>query len=99
MSRRQVVVGRNGLQIWRLAANILNKQSQAANKGWSSRYVVARGAKNSLPVEIDTLWNFTHCLGVWQIYMQRKIYLFYGIWHLRWYQSLKKDARNKQNIR
>jgi hypothetical protein len=27
---------RNGLQLWRLAANILNKQSRTENKGWSS---------------------------------------------------------------
>jgi hypothetical protein len=26
---------RNGLQLWRLAANILNKQSRTDNKGWS----------------------------------------------------------------
>jgi hypothetical protein len=29
------VDGGDGLQIWRVAANILNKQSQTANKGWS----------------------------------------------------------------
>jgi hypothetical protein len=27
---------RNGLQLWRLAANILNKQPRTNNKGWSS---------------------------------------------------------------
>jgi hypothetical protein len=27
----------DGLQIWRVAANILNKQSWSASKGWSSR--------------------------------------------------------------
>jgi hypothetical protein len=29
---------RNGLQIWRLAANILNKQSWTDNKGWPSSF-------------------------------------------------------------
>jgi hypothetical protein len=33
---------------YRVAANILNKQSRAANKGWSSSLVVGHGAKNSL---------------------------------------------------
>ena len=33
--------------IWRVAANILNKQSRAANKGWSSSFGVGRGANNS----------------------------------------------------
>jgi len=31
--------------IWRVAANIVNKQSWTAEKGWSSRW----GAKNSSP--------------------------------------------------
>jgi hypothetical protein len=36
MARPQVADGGNGLQIWRVAANILNKQSRTADKGWSS---------------------------------------------------------------
>ena len=36
---------RNGFQIWRVAANILNKQSRIADKGWSSSLWVGRGAK------------------------------------------------------
>ena len=35
--------------IWRVAANILNKQSRAADKGWSSSLGVGRGADNSSP--------------------------------------------------
>jgi hypothetical protein len=34
MARPQVVDGGDGLQIWRVAANILNKQSRIAYKGW-----------------------------------------------------------------
>jgi hypothetical protein len=33
--------------IWRVVANILNKQSRTADKGWSSRLGVGRGANNS----------------------------------------------------
>jgi hypothetical protein len=40
-----VADGGDDLQIWRVAANILNKQSQTANKGWSSTLGVGRGAK------------------------------------------------------
>jgi hypothetical protein len=40
---------RNGLQIWRLAANILNKQSWTDNKGWPSSLGVGRGVNNSSP--------------------------------------------------
>jgi hypothetical protein len=35
--------------IWRLAANILNKQSRTAEKGWSSRLGVGRDTNNSSP--------------------------------------------------
>jgi hypothetical protein len=34
MACPQVVDGGNGLQIWRVAANIRNKQLQRANRGW-----------------------------------------------------------------
>jgi hypothetical protein len=43
----QVVDGGNGLQIWRVTANILNKQSRTADKGWSSSLGVGCGANNS----------------------------------------------------
>jgi hypothetical protein len=49
MARPQVAGGGNGLQIWRVAANTLNKQSRTADKGWSSILGVGRGAKNSSP--------------------------------------------------
>jgi hypothetical protein len=35
MGRPQVADGGDGFQIWRVAANILNKQSRTADKGWS----------------------------------------------------------------
>jgi hypothetical protein len=38
-----------GLQIWKVALNILNMQSQTADKGWSSSLGVGRGANNSSP--------------------------------------------------
>jgi hypothetical protein len=39
----------DGLQIWRVAANILNKQSRTAESGWSSSLGVGRGANNTPP--------------------------------------------------
>jgi hypothetical protein len=47
MAGPQVADGRDALQVWRVAANILNKQSRTADRGWSSSFGVARGAKNS----------------------------------------------------
>ena len=40
---------RNGLEIRRVAANMLNKQLRTADKEWSSSLVVGRGANNSSP--------------------------------------------------
>jgi hypothetical protein len=45
--RHQVADGGDGLQIWREAANILNKQSWTADKGWSSSLEVGCEASNS----------------------------------------------------
>jgi hypothetical protein len=43
MARPQVADGGDGLQIWRLAANILNKKSRTADKGWPSSFGVGGG--------------------------------------------------------
>jgi hypothetical protein len=48
-ARPQVAEGGDGLQIWREAANILNKQSRTADKEWSSSLGVGRGANKSSP--------------------------------------------------
>jgi hypothetical protein len=45
----QVADGGDTLQVWRVAANILNKQLRAADKGWSSSFGVGRGTNNSSP--------------------------------------------------
>jgi hypothetical protein len=39
-ARPQVADGGKGFQIWRVAANILHKQSRTADKGWSSSLAV-----------------------------------------------------------
>jgi hypothetical protein len=40
---------RNGFQLWRVAANTVNKQSRTADTGWYSSLGVGQGANNSLP--------------------------------------------------
>jgi hypothetical protein len=42
-ARPPVADGGESLQIWRVAANILNKQSRTADKGWSSSLGVGVG--------------------------------------------------------
>jgi hypothetical protein len=49
MARPQVADGGDGLQIWRVAANILNKQSRTANRGRSSSFGIGREANKPLP--------------------------------------------------
>jgi hypothetical protein len=49
MVHPQIADGGNGLPIWRVPANILNKQSRTPDKGWSSSLGVERGAYNSSP--------------------------------------------------
>jgi hypothetical protein len=49
MARLQVADGGDDLQILRIVANILNKQSRTADKGWSSSFGVGRGANNTSP--------------------------------------------------
>jgi hypothetical protein len=43
----RVVDAGDGLQIWYIAANILNKQLQTADKWWSSSFEVEQGDNNS----------------------------------------------------
>jgi hypothetical protein len=43
MARPQVADGGEDLQLWRVAANILNKQSRTADNGWPSSLEDGRG--------------------------------------------------------
>jgi len=43
--------------IWRIAANILNKQSRTADKGWSSSLGVGQGANSSSTLKHILLRN------------------------------------------
>jgi len=47
VARPQVVDGGDGLQIWRVVANILNKQSKRADRSWSSSFGVGRAAESN----------------------------------------------------
>jgi hypothetical protein len=63
MGRPQVADGGNGLQIWRVAANILNKQSWIADKGWSSSLGLGVGLTTPHRKIIILLRKFTRSLG------------------------------------
>jgi hypothetical protein len=64
MARPQVADGGDGLQLWRVVANILNKQSRTADMGWSSSLEVGRGARNCSVLKKNLLPNVTQGLGL-----------------------------------
>jgi hypothetical protein len=49
MARLQVANGGDDLQIWRVGANMLNKQSRTTDRERSSSLGVGRGVNNSSP--------------------------------------------------
>jgi len=53
--------------IWRVAANILNKQSRTADKWWSSFLGVGRGANNPTPYKLTYLRNINGWIDSGQI--------------------------------
>jgi hypothetical protein len=56
--------GGDGLQIWKVAANILSKQSRTTDKVWSSSLGVRREADNSSPQKISLLLYATQSLEI-----------------------------------
>ena len=74
--------------IWRVAANILNKQSLTADNGWSSSLLVGRGANNSSLLK-RILLRYIHrqSLGLGLILLvrpkQRKRDVRFGAWNVR----------------
>jgi hypothetical protein len=64
MARPQVEDGGDALQIRRVVANILNKQSRIADNGSFCSFEVGRGHTNSSPLKINLLRNVTKGLGL-----------------------------------
>jgi hypothetical protein len=59
MACPQVVDRGYGLQIWRVAANILNKQPQTADSGWSSSFGVGQVA-NPPSIKLNAFYKTLH---------------------------------------
>jgi hypothetical protein len=71
MVRPRVADRGDGLQIWRVAANILNKQSRTADSGWSSSLGVGRGLTTLRRKTQYLLRITTHSLGTGRITWKR----------------------------
>jgi hypothetical protein len=63
MARPQLSGGRDGRNIWKVDANMLNKKSQIAEKGWSSSVDVVQEPYLSLPVNKYLIINTTNCIA------------------------------------
>jgi hypothetical protein len=62
--RPQVADRGDGLQMWRAAANIMNKQSRTADSGWSSSLGVGRGANNPPPIKLNVCYETLYTASV-----------------------------------
>jgi hypothetical protein len=87
MARPQVADGGVGLQIWRVAANILNKQSRTADNGWSTSLGFGREANNSSPQKISFLLKITRSLGPGRNSSdkrpkRKKMNMIFGTWNV-----------------
>jgi hypothetical protein len=63
MARTQVADRGDALQIWRVAVNILNKQSRTADEGWPSSLRVGRGLTTPTVKKIYVLRKWTDFLA------------------------------------
>jgi hypothetical protein len=62
----QVANGGDNLQIWRIAANISNKQLRTSDKGWSSSLWVGRGLRTPHRKETNMSRNVSQDLRLGQ---------------------------------
>jgi hypothetical protein len=63
MARPEVEVGKDGLQIWKVSANILNMQSRTAENGWSTIFFSLDVGLRSHCKKIALLQNYTKGIG------------------------------------
>jgi hypothetical protein len=64
MARLQVADGGDGLQIWRAAANVSNKQSRIADKEWSSTWTVSLEGPKQQAVDTDKCRAITNTIMI-----------------------------------
>jgi hypothetical protein len=83
MAHPQVAGGGDTLQICRAAANMLNKQLQTADKGWSTSLEVGRGSSNLSPLKNKLVTKCHIGLGLGRVLFKlpklRKMDLRFGM--------------------
>jgi hypothetical protein len=85
-ARHRVADIGDGLQIWRVAANILNKQSRTADRGWPSSFGVGRGANNPSLLKPICVAKYLQGHRKWMDSMarpkHRKMDMRFGTWNI-----------------
>jgi hypothetical protein len=87
MAHPQVADEGDALQFWRVAVNILNKQSRTEDKGWSSSWGVGRG-DNNLTVKNKLLTKDHKKPRTWTDFLdkrskRKKMDMRFGTWNVR----------------
>jgi hypothetical protein len=83
MACHQVAVAGDSLQIWRVAANILNKQPQTADSEWSSSLGVGQGLTPNPIVKSSSLRNIPYSLRTgWILWHNLSMENGYEIWYV-----------------
>jgi hypothetical protein len=85
MARPQVADGGDGLQMWRIASNILNKQHRTADRGWSSSLGVGRvlAIPHHKTLTCYETYHTAPDHSLVKLHKHRKIYMRFGTWNVR----------------
>jgi hypothetical protein len=83
MVRPQAVDEGDTLQVWRVAANILNKQSRTADKGWSSSVGLTTPQHKNMLVTRDHTKPQTWTDSLDKRPRRKKIDMRFGTWNVR----------------
>jgi hypothetical protein len=84
MARPRVAAGGDGLQIWREAANLLNKHLPTDNNGWSSTLGIGRRLTT---LHSERKHSVTKCYIGSHPYRRYKIMIFYILFNLQVFRS------------
>jgi hypothetical protein len=110
MSRPRVADRGDGLQIWRVAANMLNKQSRTTDSGWSSCMGFGRGI--TTPTVKKLLFRndqqslrtgriFWHDLStgkwIWDLSLELYVYIHFP-WFSHWKICFSRNGLVRQQI-
>jgi hypothetical protein len=82
----QVVVGEDGFQIWKVTANVLNKQSWTVDEWWSSSLVLGEELITlhcKRPAYYDMLRRALNLRGLLGMTCTNEICMRFGIWNVR----------------